>query len=244
MEKTTKYFTFDYKDDTTIEYVNTGAYSSLSCSFTSEDPDYGTDTIHYNMEPAVSIGKMAYEMVRELTLYLNKTDSGRYNDISHAERITYGDYSNSTLYAVEKALRNIAEEYRATSWFGNLEDVCREIAKRIIRDGNRKFSFCESDQEEWDNYSPEEYEQIGAEWYGIKRLDSVFDNGSNEYIVAVGYYGGGYVKTAYVETDKYCIGANINNLARQMCDIIKSITDSNEQSIVFAIEEAEEKEDK
>ena len=36
MEKITKYFTHDYENDTTVEYVNTGLYSMLNVSFTSE----------------------------------------------------------------------------------------------------------------------------------------------------------------------------------------------------------------
>ena len=67
MEKITKYFKHDYENDTTIEYVNTGLYSMLNCSFTSENPDYGTDTIHYTAEPAVSMEQMAYEMGIEIT---------------------------------------------------------------------------------------------------------------------------------------------------------------------------------
>lgn len=241
MEKITRYFKFDYENDTTIEYVNTGAYSSLTCSYTSEDPDYGTDTIHYNADPAVSMGQMAYEFGGQLTQFLNKKDSGRYRDITHEERILFGDYSNSTLYAVEKALKNLAEEYRATSWFGHLEDVCREIAKRMIKDGERKFSFCESDQTEWDSYSPEEYEQMGAEWYGIKRLDPVFDEASYEYLVAIGYYGGGCFTSAYMYDDGLNVECAINELAREICNAIMKITDMKEQSIVFATEEKEEK---
>ena len=62
MEKITKYFSNDYENDTTIEYVNTGLYSMLNCSFTSEDPDYGTDTLHYNAEPANGMERMVFTL--------------------------------------------------------------------------------------------------------------------------------------------------------------------------------------
>ena len=143
-------------------------------------------------------------------------------------------------YAIQKT--KVDEWYPKKAWFGCLEDVCRDVARMMIRDGKKAFSFCESNQLEWDSYSPKEYdEKFGAEWFGIKRIDPVFDNSEDEYIVAIGYYGGGYVKTAYVQTDKHCIETNISDLARQMCNIIKSITDSYEQSVVFATEEKEDK---
>jgi len=241
MEKTTRHFKFDYENDTTIEYVKTGLYSALNCSYTSEDPDYGTDTLHFTAEPAVSMAQMAYEMCGQLTRYLNKMDSGNYRDVTEEERRVFGDYSNSTLYAIEKALHAIGEEYRATKWFGCLEDVCREVAKRIIKDGNKVFSFCETSEFDWDNYSAEEYEGIASEWFGIKRIDPVFDNDKNEYIVAIGYWGGGIVKTAYVETDWRCVEENINDLARQMCNAIEKITECGPQSIVYATEDKEDK---
>lgn len=243
MEKITKYFSFDYKNDTTIEWVSTGNYSMLNCSFTSEDEDYGTDTIHYGVgsKSVKPIEQMAYEMLGGLTPYLNKMDRGDYRDISDDVRKTYGDYSLSTLYAIEKALKSLADEYRAKCWFGCLEDTCREIAKRIIKDGERKFSFCTSNQEEWDSFSPEEYEQMGAEWYGIKRLDPVFDEASYEYIVAIGYYGGGCFTSAYSYDDGLNVEYAINDLAREICKAIMRITDLKEQSIVFATEEKEEK---
>lgn len=241
MEKTTRNYNFDYENDTTIEYVNTGLYSMLNCSFTSEDPDYGTDTIHYTANPAVSMEQMAYEMVRELAIYLNKKDQRQYADITDAERIAYDGYGNSTLYAIEHALSDIAKAYRARSWFGHLEDVTREIAKRMITDGEKTFSFCESNQEEWDEYSPEEYEQFAASWYGIKRLSPVFDNGSYEYLVAIGYYGGGDFTSAYLYDDERNTEDSINELARSICEGIERITDLKPQSIVFATEEKEEK---
>lgn len=239
MQKITRHYKFDYENDTTIEYVDTGMYSMLNCSFTSEDPDYGTDTLHFTSDGSMEMAQFAYNIVGELTSYLNKMDSGRYCEVSHDQRRKFGDYGNSTLYAIEKALTDIASEYRARSWFGHLEDVTREIARRMIKEHETFYSFCESDQLDWDRYSPNEYEQVGSEWFGIKRLDPIFDNGKDEYIVAVGYYGGGFVKTAYEMVNKNCIEENINHLARQLCDIIESITDLGPQGIVFAMEEEE-----
>ena len=112
MEKITKYFKYDYENDTTIEYVNTGLYSMLNCSFTSEDPDYGTDTLHWTSSKPVPIAQIAYEMKNRLSGYLNRTDDGIYRKADDSDNYLFGDYSNSTLYAIEKALHEIAEGYR------------------------------------------------------------------------------------------------------------------------------------
>lgn len=239
MEKITKHFTHDYENDTTIEWVNTGMYSMLNCSFTSEDPNYGTDTIHYGVgsSSVKPIAQMAYEMLDELTPYLGKMDRGAYDSISSDVRSKYGEYNNSTLYAIEHALSILAEDYRSRKWFGHLEDVTREIARRIVNDGKDKFSFCQSDQSEWDCYSSEEYEHYGSGWYGIRRLKPIFDNESYEYIIAIGYYGGGSFESVYVYHDGADINHTINQLGRAMCNAIMKLEHLNEQSIVYAVEE-------
>lgn len=109
MEKITKYFTHDYENDTTIEYVNTGMYSMLNCSFTSEDPNYGTDTIHYTSVPVKSIEQMAYEMLGEVTDFLDWRD-GTVEAPRCDVQNDYGEYSNSTLIAIEYALADIIKK--------------------------------------------------------------------------------------------------------------------------------------
>lgn len=112
MVKITKYFTHCYDYDTTIEYVNTGLYSMLNCSFTSEDPDYGTDTLHWTSSKPVHIAQIAYEMKNRLSRYLNRTNDGTYRKADDSDNYLFGDYSNSTLYAIEKALNEIVEEHK------------------------------------------------------------------------------------------------------------------------------------
>ena len=241
MEKITKHFTHDYENDTTIEWVNTGMYSMLNCSFTSEDPNYGTDTIHYGVgsSSVKPIAQMAYEMLDELTPYLNKRGRGENNSIPVALRKMDDDYSNSTLYAIENALKVIASDYHFDKWFGHLENVTREIAKRMIENGDRSFSFCQSSEDDWSRYSAEEYENIGTGWYGIKRLDSVFDNEPCEYIVAVGYYGGGSFECLYMYDEGGDVDDTINELGRAICKAIMHIEAVNENSVIYATKEKE-----
>lgn len=109
MEKITKYFKYSYENDTTVEYVNTGLYSMLNCSFTSEDPDYGTDTIHYTATPVESMEKMAYDMLQEVTDFLDYRDGSVEAPRCDVQN-DYGEYSNSTLIAIEYALNEMIKE--------------------------------------------------------------------------------------------------------------------------------------
>lgn len=197
MEKITKYFKHDYENDTTIEYVNTGLYSMLNCSFTSEDPDYGTDTLHWTSSKPVPIAQIAYEMKNRLCKYLDKMDHGYYRDVDDGDRYMFGDYSNSTLYAIEKALHEIAEGYRPNKWYATIADASFMMAKRFLENSDMTFSFCESDREEAKG-NPVEHEDTGG-WHGVKRIPGFFDNEPNEFIVAVGLYGGGNVGFGYAD---------------------------------------------
>ena len=199
MEKITKYFTSDYENDTTIEYVNIGAYSMLNCSFTSEDPDYGTDTIHFVAKPAESIEEMAYKRKAEITRYCDRMDLGLYRDVSDNERRIYGDYSNSTLYAIEKALHSIAKDYNPGRWYMTIGDASAMIAETLIKDRTRVFAFCEADREEAKT-DPLFHKDNGG-WHGIRRIDGFFDNEPDEFIVAVGHYGGGAVGFGYEDRE-------------------------------------------
>ena len=113
MNTITIYYSHDYADDTKIVYSFDEHGSHLEMSYTSEDPDYGTDTLEYNAEPAESLHDIATDYLEELTEYLDKTADGirRPGEASRELELVFGDYSNSTLYAVENALRTITGQY-------------------------------------------------------------------------------------------------------------------------------------
>ena len=235
MEKITKYFKHDYENDTTIEYVNTGLYSMLNCSFTSEDPDYGTDTLHYTAEPAVSMEQMAYEMGREITDFCNKHDAGEYRRITDEESRIYGAYSNSTLYAIEKALHEIAEGYRPNKWYATIADASFMMAKRFLENSDVTFAFCESDREEA-NGNPAEHEDNGG-WHGVKRIPGFFDNEPNEFIVAVGHYGGGNVGFGYAD---YGATDELSEISWAIRKAICEATKWNTNHMIYVEEEEKE----
>ena len=79
----------------------------MECSFTSEDSDFGTETILYNASPAIPLKEMSGELLEEITGYLDATDDGNKRGEDTGIEKYYNDFGNSTLYAVEKALSQI-----------------------------------------------------------------------------------------------------------------------------------------
>lgn len=188
MKRSVEFFAHDYDFDTAIEYVNTGMYSMLNCSFTSEDPDYGTDTIHSDpANPPKSREQMAYEMMQEITAYLDATEDGVYRKNGAPYEKQYGDFSNSTLYAIEKALNELARNYKPDpkEWRVTITNAGKIIADLMLSGKCKRFALCDADDA----------------WYGVKRIDGFFDNSPRELIVAVGYWGGGNCAFAYVDED-------------------------------------------
>lgn len=187
MKRSVEFFAHDYDFDTAIEYVNTGMYSMLNCSFTSEDPDYGTDTIHSDpANPPKPREQMAYEMAQEIAAYMDATEDGTYRKNGAPYEKQYGDFSNSTLYAIEKALKELAGDYKPDpkEWHVTITDAGKIIADRMLSGKCKRFALCDVD-----------------DWYGVKRIDGFFDNSPRELIVAVGYWGGGNCTFAYVDEE-------------------------------------------
>lgn len=234
MEKITKYFKYCYENDTTVEYVCTGLYSMLNCSFTSEDPDYGTDTLHFTAEPSEDMEKMAYDMLREVREYLDWKDGVIDGASTEIER-TYGDYSMSTLIAVEYALNAIAKDYNPQKWYATINNASIIMANRFLESANVRFAFTESDREEA-KQNPEKHEDQGG-WHGVKRIPGFFDNEPNEFIVAVGHYGGGNVGFGYAD-----YGATDEKMecARAIRKAICEATGWDADNMIYVEEEEEE----
>jgi len=188
MKRSVEFFAHDYDFDTAIEYVNTGMYSMLNCSFTSEDEDYGTETLHsVPSNPPKPREQMAYEMAQEIAAYMDATEDGTYRKSGAPYAEQYGVFSNSTLYAIEKALNELAGDYKPDQkeWNATITDAGKIIATRMLSGKCKRFALCDEDDA----------------WYGVKRIDGFFDNSPRELIVAVGYWGGGNCTFAYVDEE-------------------------------------------
>ena len=237
MEKITKYFKYCYENDTTIEYVNTGLYSMLNCSYTSEDPDYGTDTLHHTANPAKPMEELAYEMLQDVRKYLDWRD-GTDPECYAKHSFYYDGYSNSTLIAIEYALTDITKNYHPTKWYATIRDAGRFIAKALLEDRTRTFAFCESDREEAKGNPEDHYDDGG--WHGIKRIPGFFDNEKSEFIVAIGHYGGGNVGFAYVDWADADDSTCEDELVRAIC----KATGWDADNMIFVEEDTDVKEEK
>lgn len=231
MEKITKYFKHDYENDTTIEYVNTGLYSMLNCSYTSEDPDYGTDTIHFTATPAENMEQMAYNMLYEIKDFLDYRDGSVEAPRCDVQN-DYGEYSNSTLIAIESALYQVTKDYEPTKRYATIRDASEWIAKELIADRRKEFAFCESDYEEAKG-NPLKHNDEGG-WHGIKRIDGFFDNEPNEFIIAVGHYGGGNVAFGY---NDFGSKNDVNEYARTIRGTICQATGWDTYQMIYIEEE-------
>lgn len=113
MKRYVEFFDGNYENDTAVVFVDTGRYSMMDISVTSEDEDAGTETIH--SDPAVppqTREQMAYTMLQELTKYMDLSDEGRYDEIDRVLRMKYSEYMVSTLVCAERALQQMTEDYK------------------------------------------------------------------------------------------------------------------------------------
>lgn len=107
VERKVYYHTHDYENDTKLEYVLKEGRSELTLTFASEDPDYGTEELYYNVEPAEDMKTMARELREELSTYIDYA----YSPVNHEQprpskeqEEFYDDYSYTSLIAWESAL--------------------------------------------------------------------------------------------------------------------------------------------
>lgn len=102
--------TYNYDNDTELEYTTDGNCSTIIMRFTGEG-DYGTDEIVYNGEPASDLYGLAYDLLSEISDFLDATGDGIYRTDEAIESVIAGrywdDYSNSTLYAFEQLLHDL-----------------------------------------------------------------------------------------------------------------------------------------
>lgn len=216
MNKITITYTHDYENDTVVTYWSNNKESHMTASYTSEDPDCGTDSLEYNASPAEPLAEMARDWLEEFTEYLDSTNDGinRPGNASKELEMVYGDYSNSTLYAIENALRTIVglkpETPRFRGKYMTIADASKMVASELVKDRHKAFAFCEAMENDG-----EEPDHGG--WHGIKRIDGFFDNDPEEFIVAVGYYGGGNLSIGYVDVDGM-FEEYVKAVRRAICD--------------------------
>ena len=90
-------YSHDYPDDTTMEIsIREDGDTQLELSFTSEDPDMGTETLVYAGDTN-DWRELAGELKKEITDYLDSLLGDDY----------YDEYSRTALYAFENMLNEL-----------------------------------------------------------------------------------------------------------------------------------------
>lgn len=97
-------YTHDYTDDTTLTYTSTEDRSEIELTFTSEDPDIGTEILIYGSDQEVTMGCLMQELMDEIGAYLDDKETG-INDPLYGE--FYCGYTNTALYAFENILNEL-----------------------------------------------------------------------------------------------------------------------------------------
>ena len=98
----TKYY-HDYPDDTTLKYTESNGRNELTLTFTSEDPDAGTETM-------ISAGndcmeELMLELYTEIISYLDSKEHRAFGRYAGATPESYYDeYTRTALYAFEAML--------------------------------------------------------------------------------------------------------------------------------------------
>ena len=121
-ERSIRFYSHDYPADTTLEYSRTGDRAELRLSFSSEDPDMGTEEMIYAGENGESMHELVADLHGELTAYLDAADSSSFvqqqglsSDFGiHDENDYYAEYSRTALYAFESLLSKTEKEQGLT----------------------------------------------------------------------------------------------------------------------------------
>ncbi len=117
-ERSIRFYSHDYPADTTLEYTRTGNRSELRLSFSSEDPDMGTEEMLYAGENGESMQELVADLKAELTGYLDAVDTSSFyqqqgislSDGIHSQDDYFSEYSRTSLYAFEAILQQTERE--------------------------------------------------------------------------------------------------------------------------------------
>ena len=212
MERKSQYFSHEYADDTLIDYVNTGAYSVLTCSFVNEDPDCGVESICYTTtDRPARISEMAYELLQEVKDVLDfREGSVKETTVVPVERTNNcEDCTTTALIAFENALKETSADYTPVvrNNSGNIiqiltvNEAADVVLKNIANSGITGFDVFVGDIDGHNitEFVGNNYLGVNGSWYGIKWIAlDMFDGNKTDRIVLIGHYGGGYTESMYV----------------------------------------------
>ena len=94
-------YNHDYPNDTTWEYTIDRDRAQLELAFTSEDPDYGTETLIIGGDATASLETLAADLLEEVTTYLDHKIENEFLE---------DNYCVTSLYAFEGCLKSIVNK--------------------------------------------------------------------------------------------------------------------------------------
>jgi len=96
-------YSHDYENDTTMEYTENNGRNELILTFTSEDPDAGTETMVYAGNACAE--ELMLELYTEINSYLDAKEHRFFCGYAGATPESYYDeYTRTALYAFEAML--------------------------------------------------------------------------------------------------------------------------------------------
>ena len=106
-------YSHDYPDDTHLTCSKEGDQVHLHLAFDSEDPDMGTEEMEYNSDGGESFSEIIHDALSDLSSYLDRQDTSSFfkqqgellRDGIHDEDDYFGEFSRTSLYAFEGALK-------------------------------------------------------------------------------------------------------------------------------------------
>lgn len=219
----------DCKLEFVFEHVNGDHYISINNLYI-----YGKDDGYAKLDDGTP-----YSYEDDMFILPIIDDFGKWKD--ECERRIIHSLNNDQNFWLPYALQKtkVHEWYPHGKWYMTIEEAAGMVARELLADRTKTFSFCESDAEEAKGNPYKHYENGG--WHGIKRIDGFFDNELSELIVAVGHYGGGHCTFAYVDID--CEDPTNDEIKLEVMKAIASSIDLSPSDYIF-IEQDEKKEDK
>ena len=114
-------YSHDYPNDTHLTYTRTGKEAHLEIAFQSEDPDMGTEEMIVNGDSGESFIELVGDARAELTDYLDRQDTSSFyqqqgdspKDGIHDLDDYYGEFSRTSLYAFENAMKEAELQFSA-----------------------------------------------------------------------------------------------------------------------------------
>lgn len=100
---TTLTYTHDYPNDTTLEYTEGEGRNELTLTFTSEDPDCGTEIMIFGGDDCME--ELMLELYTEISSFLDAKERRSFGGYVGATPASYYDeYTRTALYAFEAML--------------------------------------------------------------------------------------------------------------------------------------------